>query len=199
MREKMHVFASVDEADMGLVRGAEEHKQPVHFTVDAYPEEVFEGEIEQIRMSSTTTQNVVTYPVIVAAKNPDLKLLPGMTASISFQVEETHDVIKIPSAALRFYPAPEHVRPADRKLLEGAAQEPQNEGEEDASESMLSAIEKAEVQRKSHRRHVWVVEGEFLKAIEIVTGLSDFRHTQLVSGDLQVGQKLVSGIKPKTP
>ena len=106
MRKEMHVFASVDEADIGLIRDAQESGQPVRFTVDAYPDDLFEGKIFQIRKSSTTTQNVVTYPVVVSAPNPDLKLLPGMTASISFQVaRDATNVLRIPNAALRFYPA----------------------------------------------------------------------------------------------
>ena len=85
MDKKMHVFASVDEADIGLIRRAQEEERPVEFTVDAYPDDLFTGKIEQIRFSSTVTQNVVTYPVVVAAPNPDLKLLPGMTADLRFR------------------------------------------------------------------------------------------------------------------
>jgi HlyD family secretion protein len=76
MRKKMHVHASVDEADIGLIHEAKQKTLPVTFTVDAYPDDLFSGTIEEIRLSSTTAQNVVTYPVIVAAPNPDLKLLP---------------------------------------------------------------------------------------------------------------------------
>ena len=119
MEERMHVYASVDEADIGLIRRAKEREQPVHFTVDAYPDDLFEGVIYQIRTSSTITQNVVTYPVIVEAGNPELKLLPGMTANISFQVHAKDNVVKIPNAALRFYPARKHVRKEDRKILDG--------------------------------------------------------------------------------
>ena len=119
MRKKMHIHALVDEADIGLIRQAQQEQKKVIFTVDAYLDDLFEGVVEEVRLSSTTTQNVVTYPVIVAAPNPDLKLLPGMTANISFQVEERQEVIKIPNAALRFYPKPEQVREEDRQLLEG--------------------------------------------------------------------------------
>src|SRR5207253_6692304 len=111
--------ASVDEADIGLVSAAQKRGEPVRFTVDAYPDDRFEGKIHEIRKNSTTTQNVVTYPVVVSAPNPDLKLLPGMTASISFQVGEAKDVLRVPNAALRFYPQREQVRPEDRPLLEG--------------------------------------------------------------------------------
>ena len=195
MREKMYIFASVDEADIGLVRSAKDHDQPVQFTVDAYPDVLFEGVIEQIRISSATTQNVVTYPVIVAAANPDLKLWPGMTASISFRIEEKADVIKIPNAALRFYPDIKHVRPEDRKILEGA--EEFADDKDEPANAMLSAAEKAEARRKRNRRHVWLADGEFLKAVEVTTGLSDNKYSELVSGNIQHKQELVTGIKPK--
>ena len=119
MDKKMYVFASVDEADIGLIIEAQKRKLPVEFRVDAYRDEVFYGEIEQIRKNSTTTENVVTYPVVVAAANPDLKLLPGMTASLSFQIDEREDVLRVPNTALRYYPEARHVRPEDREILYG--------------------------------------------------------------------------------
>ncbi|MBC8352416.1 MAG: efflux RND transporter periplasmic adaptor subunit [Planctomycetes bacterium] len=194
MREKMHIYASVDEADIGLIRAAQEKGRPVHFTVDAYRDDLFEGVIEEIRFSSTELQNVVTYPVIIAAPNPDLKLLPGMTASISFRVDESEDIIRIPNSALRFYPDVKHVREEDRKLLEGKNWEQEADEDDDV---VLSALEKAATRKKRNRRHVWVVDGEFLKAIEVETGLSDSKYFEMVSGDLKEGQKLVSGIEPK--
>jgi HlyD family secretion protein len=195
MRKTMHVFASVDEADIGLIRDAQLQKQPVRFTVDAYPDDLFEGEIHQIRTNSTTTQNVVTYPVIVAAANPDLKLLPGMTASLSFQTAETKDVLRVPNAALRYYPLREHVRPEDRALLEGNDRKDTDKEDGDSTSARQSATEKAEARRSRSHRHVWVVDGEHLKAIEITTGLSDNKHTAVVSGDLRVGQNVVTGIQ----
>ncbi len=195
MRKKMYVFASVDEADIGLIRNAKNDNRPVHFNVDAYPDDIFEGRIEQIRMSSTTVQNVVTYPVVVAASNPDLKLMPGMTASISFEVGETDEVTKIPNAALRFYPDPKYVRVEDRELLEGAASE--TDDQDDTSASMMTAPEKAAANRKRRLRHVWVWDDEVLKAVEVTTGLSDNKFTELIEGDLKFGDKLVTGIKPQ--
>src|SRR5206468_1886365 len=197
MRKEMRVFASVDEADIGLIRAAQQNGQPVRFTVDAYPDDLFEGKIFEIRKNSTTTQNVVTYPVVVSAPNPDLKLLPGMTASISFQVGEVKDTLRIPNAALRFYPQREQVRQEDRKLLEsGAAAGPP---EDDQAEATRSAEDKAEQRRLRNRRHVWVVDGEFLRAVEVITGLSDSKRTEMVSGPLKDGDQLVTGIQPKTP
>ncbi|MDA1052757.1 MAG: efflux RND transporter periplasmic adaptor subunit [Planctomycetota bacterium] len=194
MREKMHIYASVDEADIGLIRSAQAAERTVHFTVDAYRDDLFEGQIEEIRFSSTELQNVVTYPVIVASPNPDLKLLPGMTASISFHVDESEDVIRIPNAALRFYPDVKHVREEDRKLLEGKDWEQEADAVDDA---VMSADERAEARKKRNMRHVWAVDGEFLKAVEVQTGLSDSKYTELVAGDVKEGQKLVTGIEPK--
>ncbi len=196
MREKMYVFASVDEADIGLIREAQEREADVEFTVDAYPDDLFKGKIAQIRLNPTTIQNVVTYPVVVEAANPDLKLLPGMTANISFQVEKREDVIKVPNAALRFFPKKENVRPEDQKLLEGGIKDDDDEKKEE--QKHRSAAEKAEAKRKRNRRHVWVAENELLKAIEIETGISDSQFTELVSGDVKKGMKLVSGTT-KTP
>jgi HlyD family secretion protein len=195
MRKEMRVFASVDEADIGQIQQALKTGQPVRFTVDSCPDDLFTGTIHQIRQNATTNQNVVTYPVVVSAPNPDLKLKPTMTASLSFQVGEAKDVLRIPNAALRFYPQREQVRPDDRKLLEVAAGT--GTDDQDRSDANLSAEDKAEVRRRRHRRHVWVVDGDFLRAVPVVTGLSDSKHTEMVSGDLREGDKLVTGIQPK--
>jgi len=194
MDKKMHIFASVDEADIGLIRKAKESGNPVHFTVDAYPDDLFAGEIEQIRFSSTETQSVVTYPVVVAASNADLKLLPGMTANLSFQIEEEENVLCVPNAALRFYPSSKYVREKDRELLDGAEGDEDDESE---NEPEASAREKAKAGRERNRRHVWVEEGVWLRAIEVTTGISDYRFTSIVSGDLEEGQQLVTGIKTR--
>jgi HlyD family secretion protein len=192
MDKKMHVFASVDEADIGLIRRAKDEGRPVEFTVDAYPEDLFTGQIEQIRFSSTVTQNVVTYPVVVAAPNPDLKLLPGMTADLSFQIEKKEDVLCVPNAALRYYPDVLHVRDEDKKILEGAEEEAREE--EETAE--LSAQQLAEAGAKRNRRHVWTLEGDKLRAIPVVMGVSDNRYTEITSGELTEGQQLVTGVKP---
>ena len=131
--------------------------------------------------------------MIVAAENPDLKLLPGMTASISFEVDERPQVIKVPNSALRFYPNVTHVRPEDQKLVDG--QETQTNNSDDVTDSgkLASAEERNELRRSRNRRHVWVVDGGLLRAVEIVTGLSDSRYTELISGDLKPGDNLVTG------
>lgn len=194
LKAKMYVHANVDETDIGMIRKAQAAGQPVRFTVDSYPDDLFEGTIFQVRQSATTTQNVVTYPVVVSAKNPDLKLMPGMTANLSFQLREVTDVLRLPNAALRFYPQREQVRPEDREILDikGAAKE-----EAEAVSTTPSADEKAELRRQRSHRHVWVVDGDFLRAVPVVIGISSNHHTEVVSGDLHEGDKLVTGIKPK--
>lgn len=196
LRDKVHVFASVDEADIGLVQKAQAESRPVTFTVDAHPEEVFEGKIEQIRVSSIANQNVVTYPVVIATSNPDLKLLPGMTASISFEVDSTTDVIKIPNTALRFFPEEiKWVREADRHLIDGSQWKDKSDKDDEVDD--LPAVEKAEKRKSRNKRHVWVVDGPLLRAVEIQTGLSESGFTELKQGELSEGDVLVIGKQVK--
>ena len=194
LRKRMHIYATVDENDIGLIRQAQQEGQKVAFRVSAYPDDSFTGEIEEIRLSSTEVQNVVTYPVIVAASNAEMKLLPGMTADISFHVAERHDVVKIPNSALRYYPEEQFVRAEDQKLLKG---ERTDNSDQDEPEVILSVDEKTELRRKQNRRHVWLTEGDKLRAVEVEVGLADGRYSELVSGKLKEGDKLVTGIQPK--
>lgn len=98
--ENMQVVADVDEADIGRVKVG----QPVTFTVDAYPDDKFSGTVTQVRLNPTTESNVVTYEVIVAAPNPDLKLIPGLTANLTITVLQEKNVMTVPMKALRFHP-----------------------------------------------------------------------------------------------
>lgn len=191
LEKKMHVIATVDEADVGRILQAKENGLPVEFTVSAYPDDTFYGEIEQVRKNSTETENVVTYPVVVAAPNPDLKLLPGMTANLSFQVDERKDVVRVPNSALRFYPPNRNqVREQDREILDG-----DDEAEEEKTDTHLTEEEKAALKKKRATRYVWAKDGEFLKAIKIEIGLVGWKHAELVEGDLDEGDKLVIGEK----
>ncbi len=97
---KMQVHANVDEADIGKISEAVD----VRFTVDAYPNDTFVGRIQEIRLNPQTVQNVVTYSVIIAVENPDLKLKPGMTANITITVDQREDALRVPNAALRYLP-----------------------------------------------------------------------------------------------
>ncbi len=194
-RERVDLLASVDESEIGLIRKAHLQQLPVSFTVDAHTDELFIGKIEEVRMDATSTQNVVTYPVIVSSSNPELKILPGMTASISFEVDSRKQVMKIPNSALRFFPNSKQVRHVDRPLVEGTVEATDEEGKAVQSERTLSAQERAELRRKRNTRHVWIVEGDLLRAVPVETGLSDSQHTEMVKGELKVGDKLVIGLQ----
>ena len=96
----IQIEASVDEADIGNVKQGND----VTFSVDAYPDDKFIGSVEQVRLAPTELQNVVTYTVIITAKNPDLKLLPGMTANVEIVTGKRHNVLRVVNEALRFRP-----------------------------------------------------------------------------------------------
>lgn len=195
LRKEMHVYANVDETDIGLVDAAQKSEQPVRFTVSSEPDILFIGKIHQVRQKGTTTQNVVTYPVIVSVSNPDLKLKSEMTAHLSFQTGERKDVLRVPNAALRYFPPRDQVRKEDHKILDGNVRD---EKDEEAVTVTRSADEIAEGRQKRHHRHVWVVgEGGLLRAIPVVTGLSDSKLSEIVSGDVAEGQKVVTGVRPR--
>ena len=195
MDKRMHIYASVDEADIGMIRKAQSDAQVVRFTVDAYPDELFDqGKIVQVRLSSTEEQNVITYPVIVETPNPELKLLPGMTANLSFQIKKREGVLRVPNAALRFYPARDKVHPDDRKILDNLDEQKQVVTD---TAKQMSADEKAAATRSQNLRHVWIAEGNFLRGKPVRTGISDNRHTELLEGDLSAEEELVVGEKPK--
>jgi HlyD family secretion protein len=187
MDKHMYVYASVDEADIGLIRTAQEHGRAVKFTVDAYPGDLFQGRVHQIRKNSTTTQNVVTYPVVIEAGNPDLKLMPGMTANISFEIDAKEDVLRIPAAALRFIPLPAQIRPEDRHRVEI---QPNGTVEGGVKRS---AGDKAEQARKRRQRVVWVQDGELLRAVPVTLGLMESQFAEFLTGDLSEGQAVVTG------
>lgn len=193
LQKQVHVYASIDEADIGQVRNAQQKDQPVYFMVDAYTDEKFEGRVQEVRMSPKMKENVVTYHVVVAAANPSLKLLPGMTAKLSFQISKREGVLKIPSAALRFFPKLRMVHPDDRHLLEGEQEAAPSAA--DATADTRSVLQRVEDRQKEVKRHVWRQEGDVLRAVEVSTGLNDNLFTEMVSGPLQAGDKLVVGLK----
>ena len=117
---KMRVIADIDESDVGRIRP----NQRVTFTVDAYPEELFEGTVSQIRLEPILTQNVVTYATVIDAPNPELKLKPGMTATVTVEVARRNGALRVPNAAVRFRPTPAMFaalnQPAPAELQGGA-------------------------------------------------------------------------------
>jgi HlyD family secretion protein len=105
---KMQVQADVDQSDIGQIKPGE----VARFTVDAYPEQEFRGQIAQVRLNATVTQNVITYPVMIEVANPEGKLRPSMTANVTIEVSTVRDVLRVPNAALRFRP---ETSPDDKK------------------------------------------------------------------------------------
>ena len=186
IRDEMHVFASVDEADIGLIRAAKDAGQSVEFSVDAYPQDLFRGSIKQVRLSPSMTQNVVTYPVIVSASNQDGKLMPGMTASLSFQIDRREHCVRIPNSALRFFPEVHLVRPEDKVIVTGISDQEDNDRVDEES-----AEEKASAASRKNDRYVWVWEEPFLRAIRVTVGIRDGTWTEMVYGDLKIGDALV--------
>ena len=186
LRDEMHLFASVDEADIGLIREAAKQDQPVQFTVDAYPDDLFVGKVVQIRLSPVVAQNVVTYPVVVSAENKEQKLMPGMTASLSFQTGKRDLCRRIPNAALRFFPKVEHVREEDKHLVLGVVDE-----QELGLELEESAEEKTAFAAKRANRYVWVWESPSLRAIPVTIGIRDSKWSELIEGNVSVEDDLV--------
>jgi HlyD family secretion protein len=190
MDKQMHIFGSVDEADIGLITRAYEKQDqlsraPVSFTVDAYPGELFQGKIFQIRNNSTTEQNVVTYPVVIETANPGGKLRPNMTATITFNIEAKDDVVRLPVSALRFIPTAAQVRPEDRHYLDVSAA---------VGSSKRSVTEKVDMAKHRQNRVVWVEDGEYLRAVPVMLGLIDRQYAELIGGELTVDQKIVTNI-----
>ena len=194
LQKKVYVYASVDEADIGLIRSAKERNEPVTFSVDAYPNDVFAGKIWQIRLNPTTVQNVVTFTVVVEATNPELKLLPDMTANLSFQIERKADVLTVPNAAFRFYPNPQEVCQRDRAILDELAPPEQTDGKSNAKDIAKDDGRVKNASRRGAKKYVWIVEGEQLAAVPVETGLSDKTATEIVAGKLSDGQEIVTGL-----
>jgi HlyD family secretion protein len=194
LEKKVYVNASVDEADIGLIRGAKQRNEPVTFTVDAYPNDMFVGKIWQVRLNPTTVQNVVTFPVVVEAANQDLKLLPDMTANLSFQIERKTEALTIPNSALRFPAKPEQVCLRDRAIAEGLESSlPTDRKTADKDRTQEGGKAKAAPPGRN-RKYVWIVEGEMLSAVPVEIGLSDKTSSEIVAGKLTEGQEVVIGL-----
>lgn len=144
----MRVIADIDEADIGGVKEG----QRVTFTVDAFPEDHFEGQVTQVRQQATTESNVVTYEVVISAPNNDLKLKPGLTANVTIYTMEKNDVLAVPAKALRFTP----------------------------NEALLTEQQKVEDCEGDHK--VWTKDGETFKAHKVEIGTTNGLLTEIVSG-----------------
>lgn len=146
--KNMQVIANVDEADIGGVAVGNR----VNFTVDAYPDDTFEGVVKQVRLEATTNNNVVTYEVVISAPNADLKLKPGLTANVTIYTKEQANILSVANKALRFTPTKETVG-KDMKIVDCKG-----------------------------KNKVWTLNGNTLTAHSVNIGQSDAMHTQIISG-----------------
>lgn len=162
---QMQVIADVDEADIGEVLEG----QSVSFTVDAFPDDTFNGKVTQVRLQPTTTSNVVTYEVVVNAPNPDYKLKPGLTANITITTEEKDNILLVPSKALRFTP----------------------ETGETKSETKIDTVKQAP---ESATKTIWVKKPDGnICPVKVRAGVSDGIYTE-VSGEIREGDLVVTGM-----
>ena len=179
----MQVVANVDEADIGGVKEGDR----VTFTVDAYPDDTFEGTVKQVRLEATTTNNVVTYEVVISAPNADLKLKPGLTANVTIYTQERSGVLAVANKALRFTPTKETVG-KDMKIVDCKG-----------------------------KNKVWTLSDKTLTAHVVTIGQTDGVHTEIIKGikkgqkivteiivntpeeeeDAQQSQGLISGPGPR--
>jgi HlyD family secretion protein len=199
---RMQIHTNVSEADVGLIKNG----QDVRFVVDAYPEREFEGKVEQFRLNPTTTSGVVTYNIIITVANPEELLKPGMTAQTRIFVASKPDVLRIPTAALRF-------RPDDDVAKKATAKDAKKDGDKANAKDQVAAKKSSEpaadpkddgvtIATKSGNRvfRVYTVgEGNTPKQHDVTIGISNTRFTELVTGELKAGDELITRlIAPKT-
>lgn len=210
---KMQVQANIDEGDIGKI----EVGQEVSFTVDAYPELTFSGTVRQVRLQPVTTQNVVNYTVIIDVPNPDLKLLPGMTANITVLVQEVKDVLKVPATALRFTPPQEYVDAAMKGAPDSLRQRRGMRSGDGPGSRQVGSRGGSLTSRESGSRlagstpqptgnsqgssgsmqprregfgMIWIKTGDSLKPRRVRTGISDGLNTE-IKGRIKEGDEVV--------
>lgn len=201
---KMQVFANIDEADVGRFREG----SPAMFSVDAYPGEMFRGRIAQIRLNPTTISNVVTYTAVIQVDNPDLKLMPGMTANVTIQVAARENILKIPNAAIRFIPPQTD---EEKKASGGTTAQKQNGDQKTAANNpgggarsqggpgggagAIGGGRRNGGSRQSAEQKVWLWDEKEnrLKPMTVKLGITDGIFTELVEGSLQEGDRVVVG------
>jgi len=195
---KMQVIANIDQADIGLVENA----KSVKFTVDAFPGKDFDGKIEQMRLNPQNVQNVVTYNVVIDVDNPEQKLKPGMTANLTITIDERNNVLKVPNAALRFMPQDASTQRSGsgnsngqggRQLSGNATSGSDQSGRSGSGGESRFAPPTAPV-LAGQTRLVWVLGSDGKpQNRRIKVGLTDGVSTEVVEGNLQEGEMVVTG------
>jgi HlyD family secretion protein len=183
---KMQVQASVDEADIGNVKV----DQKVTFRVDAYPDEMFEGVVSQIRLLPEINQNVVTYNVVIDVNNPEQKLMPGMTATVSIEVADRINVLRVPIQAVRFTPPEAKVGPGGAA---GGASPEQRRGRQAAAENRDSTQQGGMSHPNANEGRVWILVNGKPKPVRMVRGLQNTRYVEVMDTELKEGDDVIVG------
>jgi HlyD family secretion protein len=175
--KKMQVLANVDEADIGQVKVG----QSVDFTVDAYPNDKFRGVVGLIRLQPVTIQNVVNYIVVIDVANPELKLLPGLTANISVNIAMHPNVLKVVSNAVHFQPS---ANVMGKMNIPAAVKS--------SMDSMKLAAN--EIPQPGTSCYIWVREGETMRPEMVTAGLFDGSLLE-IKGNIKAGDEIITGIE----
>jgi HlyD family secretion protein len=185
---EMQILASVDESDIGQIK----ENQPVNFTVQSYPNQQFNGTVKQVRLQSTTTDNVVNYTAVVSVKNDGNKLLPGMTATVQFTTANADNVLTVPNAALR-------IKPTQAMLT--AVNGGRTQAKTDTSGGASSGAPQASGQPRARVRTgqppttVWYLDqNKTLHVARVKTGLSDGQKTEIQSNQITEGMQVVTAV-----
>lgn len=181
--KKMQVQADVDEADIGQVAMGQRAK----FTVDAYPNDVFTGKVTQIRHQPIMVQNVVNYVVIIEVPNPDLKLIPGLTANSNIFIEERKNVLKIPTNAFSFVPPIEYIQQS--ALLADSIKNYWAKKLRQTGELKKQQI----VESNSTIDYLWLIKGKDLFPLQVTKGLNDGSFTE-INGNIHENDEVATGI-----
>ena len=209
---KMKVECDVDESDIGKVKEG----QKVRFTVEAYPNESFNGVVQQVRVSPTTTNNVVTYTTIVNLDNPDKKLLPGMTATVSIIVGEAKNVLRVSNSALRFTPelSPQELEKMQQEMRDRFTAQRQAQGGQAGGTAPNAGGQRTlgqggqgtfarqggqggQGRPQMPRVYMEDKDGK-LKMVIVRTGVSDTMYTEIVRSELKEGDVVISGSTTST-
>jgi HlyD family secretion protein len=180
---KMHIEASVPESDVGRLAV----DMPVEFTVDAFPGQRFKGTIEQVRNAAVTVQNVVTYTAIVAVDNPDLKLRPGMTATVTIVTAKKDDVLAVPNAALRFKPPAAALGSGSASARAGNARPAGSARLRGGAPPGAAGTGGDDVERKT----AYKLAGMTPVPVRLTTGVTDGSFTELIGDTLHEGDQLI--------
>lgn len=184
---RMQVWVAVNEADIGKIHPG----QPVSFTVDAFPGQIFRGEVGKVRLNASMTQNVVTYTVEIITDNSNGRLLPYLTANVQFELKRSSDVLLVPNVALRWRPSREQVSPEFRETFENST--PSKERLK-GGKSLGSGLARTAVDNGSHGV-VWLLEEQYVRPLRVRVGLTDGGMTEIQGKGLTENLQVVTGVQ----